>query len=114
MFGSLGDMMGMIGNLGKIGKEYKAAMEELKSRKVEGLAGGEQVKVVLNGVGELIEVKIAPDLFATGDVEMVEELLKAAFASAMEKSQQLTQEHMAKLTDSLPLGPLKGLLGGPA
>ena len=111
MFGSLGDMMGILGNLGKISKESEAITEELKQQRVEGLAGGEQVKVVLNGVGELHEVKIAPTLFATGDTEMVEELIKAAFASALTQSRELAQAQMGKLLEGLPLGPLKGLLG---
>jgi len=111
MFGSLGDMMGMIGNLGKIGKEYKQLMDELKEQRVEGVSGGEQVKVVLNGAGEMVDVKISPELFAGGDVEMAEELVKSAFASAMEKSRELAQGQMSKLTEKLPLGPLKAMLG---
>ncbi|NLX05891.1 MAG: YbaB/EbfC family nucleoid-associated protein [Phycisphaerae bacterium] len=111
MFGSLGNMMGLLGNLGKIGKEYKQAMEELKAKRIEGRAGGEQVRAVVNGLGDLVEIKIAPELVAGGDVEMVEDLVLAAVNSATEQAREVAQEQMAKLTESLPLGPLKGLLG---
>ncbi len=112
MFGSLGDMMGMIGSLGKLNKEKDAMQEELKTQRVEGCAGGEQVKVTMNGLSEVLDIKISPELVQGGDVELLEDLVRGAFASATEQTRELANEQMKKMLENLPLGPLKGLLGG--
>ena len=111
MFGSLGDLMGLLGNLGKIGKDFENVNGELKQQRLEASAGGEQVKVVLNGLGDLVDINISPALAGSGDVEMLEDLIKSAFASAQEQSRQLGREQMSKVLEGLPLGPLKALLG---
>lgn len=109
MFGQLGDLMGLMGNLGKIKEEYTRMAEQMKDQRHEGLAGGEQVRVTINGLGELINLKIAPELITAGDAEMVEDLVVAAFTSAMEKQRSTAQDQVSGLMGGLPLGPLKGL-----
>ena len=111
MLGSLGDMMGLLGNLGKISKETQEITEELKARRIEASAGGDMVKAVVDGTGELVDIKISKELVDGGDVEMLEDLVKSAVGSACEQARTLAQEQMSKILEGLPLGPLKGLLG---
>jgi len=111
MLGSLGDMMSLFGNLSKLSKEYQSMVGQLKEQRVEAFAGGEMVKAVTNGLGELVDIKISEELASSGDREMLEDLVKSAVASAVEKSRNLAQERMGKLAEILPLGQLKGLLG---
>ena len=111
MFGSLGDMMGLIGNLNKITKEYKKQMEELKDKTVKSSVGGDQVQATANGVGEIVDIKISPELVKEGDVEMIEDLVLSAVNSAIEKSRELAQEQMGQIAEMLPMGNLKNLLG---
>jgi len=111
MFGNLGNLMSLMGNFGKIVKEYKANMAQLKDKTVEGSAGGDQVVATANGLGELVGIKIAPDLIAGGDAGVIEEMVLAAVNSAVEKAKELAQQQMGQLTEGLPLDQLKGLLG---
>ena len=111
MFGSMGNMFGLLGNLNKITKEYKANMEKLKDEKVQASVGGDQVVATVNGIGELVEIKIAPELVKDGDAEIIEELVISAVNSAVEKSRQLAQAQMGQIAEMLPMGQLKDLLG---
>lgn len=111
MFGSMGNIMGMLGNLNKITKEYKANMEKLKDEKVQASVGGDQVVATTNGLGELIEIKISPDLVKDGDAGIIEELVISAVNSAAEKSKELAQKNMGQIAEMLPMGQLKDMLG---
>jgi hypothetical protein len=111
MFGGMGDMMSLLGNVGKLSKEYKNMMEQMKTQTVEGSAGGEMVKVTINGLGELVDIKLSDELVKGGDVEMLEDLIKSAFAAAIEKSRTLAQGQMGKLTEMLPPGLISSLMG---
>ncbi len=110
MFGSMGDMFKLLSNMNKIAKEYKKQMEELKEKTVEVSVAGEQVKVVVNGLGEVKSIKIAPELLQSGDVEIIEDLIVSAVNSGIERSRELAQEQIGQLASTLPLGDLKGLM----
>jgi len=112
MFSGLGDMMSMLGNLPKITKQYKAIMEEMKRTTVEAGSGGDMVVAKVSGLGELVDVKINPQLVQDGDVELLEDLVKAAVTAANNKARDLMQEKFGQLAGGLPLDQLKGLLGG--
>jgi nucleoid-associated protein EbfC len=51
-------------------------MKEMESLRVDSTAGGGIVKVEMNGLKEVISVKIEPE--AAGDVEMLQDLIVAA------------------------------------
>ena len=110
MFGNLGNMMSLMGNMSKITKEYKTIMAQLKDKTVVGSSGGEQVQVTINGVGEILKVKIDPELVKSGDAGLIEELVLSAVNSAVEKSRELVQKEMGSLSELLPMDQLKGLL----
>jgi DNA-binding protein YbaB len=62
----------------------------------------------VNGRGELLAVKIQPD--AARDVEMLEDLIRAAVNAAMRKNQDAARDEMAKLTSGLNLPGLESLM----
>ncbi len=111
MFGNLGNLMGMMGNLNKLAKEYKNIMAQLKDKTVEGSAGGDQVVATANGLGEIVGIKISPDLVKGGDAGVIEEMVISAVNAAVEKAKGLAQEQMGQLAEIMPMGQLKGLLG---
>jgi nucleoid-associated protein EbfC len=59
--------------------------EDFKKRDFEGISGGGMVKVVLNGAHQLVALKINPEVVNPEDVEMLEDLVSAAYASALKK-----------------------------
>ncbi|MCL5950433.1 MAG: YbaB/EbfC family nucleoid-associated protein [Chloroflexi bacterium] len=77
--------------------------DALANETVEASAGGEAVTVVMTGQQKVQSIKISPDVFTAGDVEMLQDLIVAAFTEAMEKSQQLAASRMGAITGGLNL-----------
>jgi DNA-binding YbaB/EbfC family protein len=81
---------------------------QLRSQRVEGLAGGGMISVEADGLGTVLRVKIDPAVAA--DREMVEDLLPAAFNDAQVKAKQLHAEAMRSLTTDMNLPGLNEAL----
>jgi DNA-binding YbaB/EbfC family protein len=69
----------------KMQSQVIKAQEELQRKEYEGVSGGGMVKAVLNGRHELVSIKINPEVVDPDDVEMLEDLIVAAHASAVEQ-----------------------------
>jgi DNA-binding YbaB/EbfC family protein len=76
---------------------------DLKQRVEEGSAGGGVVKAYVNGLREVMGVKIAPEVIDPDDRETLEELIAAAFKNALEKAKELEAREMAKISGGLNL-----------
>jgi nucleoid-associated protein EbfC len=87
----------------KMQAQMLRAQEELKKTEVEGTAGGGMVKVRLNGSQEVLGVKIDPQVVDPKDVEMLEDLIAAAFKNAQEKASQTANAAMGGLTGGLSI-----------
>ena len=99
-------------NLGEMMKQAQqmqskmAEMQEgLELLEISGGSGAGLVSVTLNGKGEMRALKIDPSLVNPDDVEMLEDLVAAAFNDAKAKVEAHVQEEMAKLTGGLNLPP---------
>ena len=99
------DLMKMMKQVQDIQGRMQQMQEELGSLQVEGQSGGGLVKVTLNGKMEARAVKIDPSLMKPEDVEMLEDLLLAAFQDAKGKAEAALQEKMREVTGGLPLPP---------
>ena len=98
----------MKGNIGQMMKQaqmmqenMRRMQEQLGSLEVEGQSGSGMVKVVMTCKHELRRVSIDPSL--TGDREMLEDLLVAAFNDASRKVEETVTEKMSSLTAGLGL-----------
>ena len=118
MFKGLGGLANL-GNIMKQAQEMNSKMqglgEQLKTKRVTGSAGGGLVEVDADGTGQVLAVRLDPDLVQRGDREMLEDLLPAAFNSAKEKAQEIHQELMREMTGDLNLpglGDMLDKLGG--
>jgi DNA-binding YbaB/EbfC family protein len=93
--------------LQKMQKELQDRMQsmqrEVENKTVEATAGGGVVRVVANGANQLVEIAIKPEAVDPEDIEMLEDLILAAVNSAMEKSKELAQQEMAKITGGMHL-----------
>ncbi|HMA50962.1 MAG TPA: YbaB/EbfC family nucleoid-associated protein [Magnetospirillaceae bacterium] len=98
-----------LGNLMKQAQQMQAKMADMQAKmgemEVEGASGGGMVKVVVTGKGEARRIKIDPSLVVPDDVEMLEDLIIAAFNDARGKADSMMQSEMSKLTAGLPLPP---------
>ncbi|WP_316979725.1 YbaB/EbfC family nucleoid-associated protein [Shumkonia mesophila] len=98
-----------LGEMMRKAQEMQARMAELQEKlgQIEktGVAGGGMVEVTLSGKAQARRVKIDPSLFASRDVEVVEDLVVAAFNDAKAKVEAHVAEEMAQLTGGLQLPP---------
>jgi nucleoid-associated protein EbfC len=96
-----------LGQLMKQAQEMQAKMGELQAKlaeaEVTGQSGGGMVEVTLNGKFDLRRVKIDRSIAKPDDVEVLEDLIVAAFADAKAKAEAQVQEEMKKLTGGLGL-----------
>lgn len=72
---------------------------ELESMTAEGSAGGGVVKVVMSGKQTVESVLIDPD--AVEDLELLQDLMVAAFNDAINKTQEIAAEKMGGITGGL-------------
>jgi hypothetical protein len=100
----------MKGNIGqlmqqaqKMQENLKRAQEELAELEVTGQAGGGMVEVTLDGRHGVRGVRI--DRSAGDDLEMLEDLVAAAFNDAVNKVQQARDEKLSGLTGGMPMPP---------
>jgi DNA-binding YbaB/EbfC family protein len=98
-----------LGNLMKQAQQMQAKMADMQAKmgeiEVEGASGGGMVKVVITAKGEARRLKIDPSLVVPDDVEMLEDLIVAAYNDARVKADGMMQSEMSKLTAGLPLPP---------
>jgi nucleoid-associated protein EbfC len=87
------------------------AQAEAAARTVEGSAGGGVVKVTMTGAGEVTGVALAPEVVDPDDVDMLQDLIVAAFHDAAAKVTALQREALG-VFGQIDLGSLGGLFGG--
>ena len=97
----LGDMGGMLGKVQEMQTKMKTMQEALRNKTVEAASGGGLVKATVNGKGELIKINIDKSIVDPEDIEMLEDLIKAAINSANTQSQEMAQSEMGKISDGL-------------
>ncbi len=101
MKNKLGDLMQQAQ---KMQEQMQKQQEELANKLVEGQAGAGIVKVTMNGKNQLKKLDIDYDML-DGDMEMMEDLIIAAFNDAQNKIVQEQQGSMADMMGGLDLPP---------
>ena len=74
----------------------------LALRTVEANAGGGMVTAVATGALRIRELRIEPELLASGDREMIQDLTAAAVNAALSAAERMVQEEMQRVA-GLPL-----------
>ena len=82
-------------------KKMAKIQEELAERTLEATSGGGRVKVTASGTGEILSLKIAPEVVTPDDVEMLEDLILSAVRQAVADAKKLSESEMGKLTAGL-------------
>ena len=82
-------------------EQMMKAQDELNKKEIEGTSGGGMVKIILNGAQELKSVSLDPEVVDPDDVEMLEDLIIAAFQNAQEKVKELSDSAFGGLTSGL-------------
>ena len=107
MFKGIGNLASIVRQAQEMGGKMREVSEQLKAKRAVGTAGGGMVEVEVNGLGEVLKVRIDPTL---KHHEMMEDLLPAAFNQAAAKAKQLHVEMMQSVTQGLDVPGLTDAL----
>lgn len=96
-----------IANLQKMLKDAKEMQDriqkELAEMRIEGSSGGGMVAVTLDGTKSLISIHIDPEVVNKDDVEMLQDLVLAAFNDAAAKVEENLSQKIGKLGAGLKI-----------
>ncbi len=86
-------------------QQYEQLQRKMQETIVEASSGGGSVTVKMNGQKQVIAVSIDPEVVKSGDIEMLQDLVMAAFNGAGQKVDEAMQSSLGGM-----LGGLQGLL----
>jgi len=75
--------------------------EEMAEHREDASAGGGVVTAGATGKGELVELKISPEVANPEEVEMLQDLVLAAANEALRKARAVMEEEMKKATGGM-------------
>ena len=110
MLGGLGNIAGLMKSAKDLQANMARMQEELAKKRYEGEAGGGMVRVTVDGKCNPVDIKIEPA--AAEDLEMLEDLVKAAVGVAITKAQEGMKTEMASLTGGMNIPGLTDMMGG--
>lgn len=111
MFKEIGQLASLMRQLPRIKEEAEQFQAKLSQIHADGTAGGDMVKVRVNGRMEIASVSISESAWALQDREMLEELITAAANQALDKARELVNAEMQTMAQNLGLPPGAGLPG---
>ena len=98
------DFSDLITQAKKMQEKMKETQEVLKKIEVEGISGGNAVKVIMNGEGELKKITLDNTLLKESK-EIVEDRIVAAHNDAKSKLKKKTSEENSKVTGGVSIPP---------
>ena len=98
------DFNDLISQAKKMQDKMKETQEMLKKIEVEGISGGNSVKVIMNGDGELKKITLDNESLKESK-EILEDLIVAAHNDAKSKLKKKTTEEISKVTGGINLPP---------
>ena len=103
MGGGPSNMQSMLKQAQKMQEERAEKQAELEEREYDVAAGGGVINVKINGLKEILSVKIDPEVIDPDDAETLEDLIVAAVNEAIKKVEAVSAEEMQKITGSMNL-----------
>lgn len=94
-------------NMQQMMKQAQKMQEQLQKQMdatvVEATAGGGMVSLKMNGNKQLISVEIDPEVFASADKEMLQDLIVAAVNECVRKVDEVMNGQLGGLTSGLKI-----------
>ena len=88
------DLSSLVKQAQELSQKLQRAQEELRHRTVSASVGGGMVEVTANGALELVRVRIDPQAVDPRDVEMLQDLVRAAANQALARAREMAAEAM--------------------
>ena len=102
----MGNLFELMKNAKQMMEKAKEAQAELAKRLADGTSGAGLVTATVNGIGELVSLKIDKSIIDPDDPEMLADMVVAAVADARKKSNSLRQDALSDLTGGMDLSSL--------
>ena len=102
----MNDFSKILSKAKEIEANMKKNQEKIKKIEADGVAGGDKVKITINGDGEIINIFISPEIM-TEPKELLEDLIIAAHKNAKDSLKQKTSDEISKLTEGLGIPGFK-------
>ena len=94
-----------LNNIMKQARQMQSQMmqiqEKLASETVEASVGGGMVTATFTGQGDIVSIKIDPEVINPEDKEMLEDLVVSAVSEGLKKSRELMSDRMGGITGAL-------------
>lgn len=87
----------------------KKLQDELNAMRVTASSGGGMVEVTLDGAKQMVSIKIDPQTVNPEDVEMLQDLILAAYHEAFRRAEDEAAQKMGALTGNLKIPGLGNL-----
>ena len=100
----MADFTDLITQAKKMQEKMQKTQEALKKIEVEGISGGNAIRVIMNGDGELKKISLDDNLLKESK-EIVEDLIVAAHNDAKSKLKKKTSEEISKVAGGVSLPP---------
>lgn len=106
-FSSLRGMGDILKHARQMSQQLGEMRERLRSQSFTASVGGDLVKAVVNGEGELLTIEIDPSVT---DRKMLEDLVVAAVNQAAKKAREAYREALSGLTGGIDVAGMLGLM----
>ncbi|HZX15198.1 MAG TPA: YbaB/EbfC family nucleoid-associated protein [Thermodesulfobacteriota bacterium] len=100
-----GNIQNMLKQAEKIKEQIEKLQAEAGEKIIEASAGGGMVTVVAKAKGEVISIKIEPEIIKDGDLEMIQDLITAAVNEALKRGREILKEEISKAASGFGLPP---------
>jgi len=97
-------------NAQKIQEQMSGFQEKLESISATGASGAGLVEIDLNGKLEVLAVRIAPQAVEGADIDMLQDLVMAAFTDGMTKVKEAVSREAAAMTGGLNIPGFPGVM----
>ncbi len=98
----MADFSDMLSKAKAMQEKMKEAQDQIKKIEVEGMSGGNLVKVILTGDYELKSI-IITEAAKNESQEIINDLIKAAYNNAKDNLKKKSAEEISKITGGLNL-----------
>jgi DNA-binding YbaB/EbfC family protein len=88
--------------LSRLRQVQEDLQQKVNAVAVEASAGGGMVTVKMNGQKQIVDVRIEPDVFASKDQEMLQDLIRAAVNEATRRVDDELANQMKNLAGGIP------------
>lgn len=100
---SLSGMGGLMQQAQEMQAKLAKIQEELANKTVDATAGGGMVRVTVNGQFMLASIKVDRSVIDPDEVEMLEDLVRAAVNEGLRRAREMASEEMTKLTGGVKI-----------